>query len=599
MSKALQVQTTPSASDKIKVCIRVRPCNERENKAATNLSNKHGWRSSQNTMYQIHQSTGQVDSNSPYYTFDSIFDTNSCTEDVYNVMARDIVHSVVDGYNGTIFAYGQTSSGKTHTMKGTNDAPGIILRSISDAFRKISEAHDREFLVRVSYLEIYNENIMDLLQPSNENLKIHEDLTRGIFVGNLREECVCSVEQALYLLEQGEIRRHFGATGMNDKSSRSHTIFRLSVESRERLLDENQNQGAVRVSTLNLVDLAGSERVYHTQAEGVRLTEGGHINKSLLTLGTVISKLAEGKRGAHIPYRDSKLTRILQTALGGNSRTAIICTVTPAIMHVEETHSTLKFANRAKNITNDAHINEILNDKVIMGRMKKETDEWKDKCTELQQRIDNIEIERAMWEKEFICQQQINWQTHSQELEIHVSKRVETELDARFTTELERRISIVEDDAQIFKSQLEQERSEYGIELARIHAEMEEKMRQREQEWEKERECFKRREEELISKHNNEVKCLSSEMDEMESEYRTRCEELENEKNQLIIGHSSTEEEISKLHREIIKLKQENSDLKARYSRRISKEENSTACLREPLQSIDVNTQNRFGNPSA
>jgi len=255
----------------------------------------------------------------------------------------------------------------------------------------------------VSYAEIYNEVINDLLELSNTNLKIHEDLQRGVFVGNLKEEVTCTPEQMLYLMELGEQSRHTGETKMNERSSRSHAIFRIIIESREKVAPRTSNGNSdpddaallleessepVRVSVLNLVDLAGSERVAHTLAEGERLKEGCHINKSLLTLGTVIGKLSEGSK--HIPYRDSKLTRILQPALGGNSRTAIICTVTPAAVHSDETLSTLKFANRAKNICNKAHINEILNDQVLMKKFKKETDEWKERCSELEQTISQL-----------------------------------------------------------------------------------------------------------------------------------------------------------------------------------------------------------------
>lgn len=210
-------------------------------------------------------------------------------------------------------------------------------------------------MVRVSYIEIYKEIIIDLLNPSAQNLKIHESLEKGIYVADVKEVVVDSCKQVLQLMKQGEQNRHTSSTGVHDRSSRSHTIFRITIESRER----NDETGGVRVSNLNLVDLAGSERVCDTLAEGERLVEGSHINKSLLTLGVVIQKLAEYGDSVYIPYRDSKLTRILQPALGGNSKTAIICTITPDEKFADLTHSTLKFANRAKNITCNAHINEV------------------------------------------------------------------------------------------------------------------------------------------------------------------------------------------------------------------------------------------------
>ncbi|ORY05417.1 kinesin-domain-containing protein [Basidiobolus meristosporus CBS 931.73] len=274
----------------------------------------------------------------------------------------------MNGVNGTIFAYGQTSSGKTFTMHGTKEEPGIIPMAIEDIFRYILETPDREFLLRVSYLEIYNEVIKDLLNPENENLNIRQDPTRGVFVGKLTEAIVLSPEEVIQLMKKGESNRHVGETNMNERSSRSHTIFRMVIESRERSKESKRDSqsnvgGAVKVSSLNLVDLAGSERVGQTGAEGIRLKEGGHINKSLLALGTVIAKLAEQENDrGHIPYRDSKLTRILQPSLGGNARTAIICAITTASNFYEETTSTLKFASRAKTISNKPEVNEVLTD---------------------------------------------------------------------------------------------------------------------------------------------------------------------------------------------------------------------------------------------
>lgn len=214
--------------------------------------------------------------------------------------------------------------------------------------------------MRCSYLEIYNEVITDLLDAEKTNLKIHESLSSGIFVGGLSEEPVFDSEDALALLSKGEEHRHVGSTNINEHSSRSHTIFRMVIESKELSADNRDSYiGPLKISVLNFVDLAGSERISITGAEGVRLKEGGHINKSLLALTSVISKLSEGNDRSHIPYRDSKLTRILQPSLGGNAKTAIICALTPASEYIDESVSTLKFASRAKTIKNKAHINEV------------------------------------------------------------------------------------------------------------------------------------------------------------------------------------------------------------------------------------------------
>jgi centromeric protein E len=203
----------------------------------------------------------------------------------------------------------------------------------------LSQDPTQDFLVRCSYIEIYNENITDLLNTKNTNLKIHTNPKGGVFVADVTMPVVGTAEVAQTLITKGSASRHVGATNMNSESSRSHSIFRMLIESKDKKND------VVRVAELNMVDLAGSERQSQTQATGARLKEGANINKSLLTLGNVIAKLSTGER-SHVPFRDSKLTRILEPALGGNSRTAIICTITPAAMHSEETISTLKFATR-------------------------------------------------------------------------------------------------------------------------------------------------------------------------------------------------------------------------------------------------------------
>ncbi|KAB2608366.1 centromere-associated protein E [Pyrus ussuriensis x Pyrus communis] len=320
------------------------------------------------------------------FEFDRIFGEDCKTFEVYESKTKDIVAAAVRGFNGTVFAYGQTNSGKTHTIRGSATEPGVIPLAVRDMFDIIQEDVDREFLLRMSYMEIYNEDINDLLAPEHRKLQIHESLERGIYVAGLREEIVASPEQVLDLMEFGESHRHIGETNMNLYSSRSHTIFRMIIESRDKHEGEDiaNSCDAVRVSVLNLVDLAGSERAAKTGAEGVRLKEGSHINKSLMTLGTVIKKLSEGaeSQGGHVPYRDSKLTRILQPALGGNANTAIICNITLAQIHADETKSSLQFASRALRVTNCAHVNEILTDAALLKRQKKEIEELRAKLQE-------------------------------------------------------------------------------------------------------------------------------------------------------------------------------------------------------------------------
>lgn len=288
----------------------------------------------------------------------------------------------MEGYHGTVFAYGMTGTGKTFSMQGTASSPGVIPLAITDIFSYIRETPSREFLLRVSYLEIYNEKIHDLLSmPTNggvggavtqEEIKLREDSKRGVYASPLKEEIVQSPTQLLRVIARGDQARRTASTQFNSRSSRSHAVVQIVVESRERIVGgtaptESKRSGllpgGVRVSTLSLIDLAGSEKAAESKE---RRTEGSHINKSLLTLGTVIAKLSEnkdkdGKRSdkdaKHLPYRDSKLTRLLQGALSGNSLVSILCTIstgsagsaTTANTHTSETISTLKFASRAKN----------------------------------------------------------------------------------------------------------------------------------------------------------------------------------------------------------------------------------------------------------
>ncbi|KAJ6839211.1 kinesin-like protein KIN-7L [Iris pallida] len=362
--------------EKISVAVRFRPST-----AQNHLPDDRHWRIDDNRI-SLHRSLGTPIS-SVSFAFDHVFDQSSTNGTLYNQLTKPIIDAAVHGFNGTAFAYGQTSSGKTFTMNGSQEDPGIIHLAVKDIFHSTQMITDREFLIRVSYMEIYNEEINDLLSLGSQKLPIHESLERGIFVAGLREEIVNTAEQVFELIKLGEANRHFGETNMNARSSRSHTIFRMVIESsiKEPMSSGDvSNADAIRVSVLNLVDLAGSERIAKTGAGGVRLKEGKHINKSLMILGNVINKLSEsGRQRAHIPYRDSKLTRILQPALGGNAKTSIICTVAPEEVHVEETRGTLQFASRAKRVTNCAQVNEILTDAALLKRQKLEIEELRTK----------------------------------------------------------------------------------------------------------------------------------------------------------------------------------------------------------------------------
>ncbi|XP_043401197.1 centromere-associated protein E isoform X5 [Chelonia mydas] len=346
----------------VTVCVRMRPLIARENEASGDKIQLH-WKSENCTILQV--------DGTRTFNYDCVFHSNDSTQQVYEGVAVPIIKSAVQGYNGTIFAYGQTASGKTYTMMGSDKSMGIIPKAVQDVFKIICEIPGREFLLRVSYMEIYNETITDLLCDSRKNkpLGIREDFNRNIYVEDLIEEVVVNPEQVMEWLRKGEKKRHYGETKMNEHSSRSHTIFRMIIESRENDPANTNCDGAVMVSHLNLVDLAGSERASQTGSEGLRLKEGCNINRSLFILGQVIKKLCDDPSG-FINYRDSKLTRILQNSLGGNAKTVIICTITP--VSFDETLSTLQFANTAKRMRNTPKVNEVLDDDALLKRYRKE-----------------------------------------------------------------------------------------------------------------------------------------------------------------------------------------------------------------------------------
>ncbi|GAA52799.1 kinesin family member 3/17 [Clonorchis sinensis] len=293
------------------------------------------------------------------FTFDFVFDIQSKQADLYNKVARPIVEKVLEGYNGTIFAYGQTGTGKTFTMEGIRSVPelrGIIPNSFAHIFGAIAKAdHNTRFLVRVSYLEIYNEEVRDLLgRDQTASLDVKERPDIGVYVKDLSSFVVHSPNEMDKLMSFGNRNRVTAATNMNEHSSRSHAIYTVTLECSQ-LVEGGKT--LLRQGKLHLVDLAGSERQSKTGATGKRLQEANKINLSLTTLGNVISALVDGK-STHIPYRNSKLTRLLQDSLGGNSKTAMIANIAPSDYNYEESLSTLRYANRAKNIRNKAKINE-------------------------------------------------------------------------------------------------------------------------------------------------------------------------------------------------------------------------------------------------
>ena len=313
------------------------------------------------------------------FTFDTIFDMDSLQEDVYNITAKQAVQSVLEGYNSTIFCYGQTGTGKTYTMEGftyesKNPNRGIIQRTIQDIFNFIETTSDSntKFIIRASFLQIYNENISDLLKSDKKNLQIREDKKKGIYVDLLSEWAVRSPLDLYALLRRGGGSRTTSATYMNDVSSRSHAVFQITVEQMTTDKELNDNKAQIKVGKLNLVDLAGSERIRITGTRGQQLEESKKINKSLSCLGNVINALTDKKGKNYIPYRDSKLTRLLQDSLGGNCKTTMIATISPSEDAFSESLSTLYFAQRAKKIKNRPIINEDVNNRALIRKYETE-----------------------------------------------------------------------------------------------------------------------------------------------------------------------------------------------------------------------------------
>ncbi|KAF9464722.1 kinesin heavy chain [Collybia nuda] len=325
------------------------------------------------------------------FTFDRVFPMGTKQHEVFDYGVKDIVKDVLDGYNGTVFAYGQTGSGKTFTMMGadidSDELKGIIPRITEQIFQSIveSDAH-LEYLVKVSYMEIYLERIRDLLAPQNDNLQVHEEKSKGVYVKNLSDYYVSSAREVYEIMRTGGAARVISSTNMNAESSRSHSIFLITIQQR------NTETGAQKTGNLYLVDLAGSEKVGKTGASGQTLEEAKKINKSLSALGMVINALTDSK-AKHIPYRDSKLTRILQESLGGNSRTTLIINCSPSSYNEAETLSTLRFGIRAKSIKNTARVNAELSPLELKGLLQKANVA----NTSYQKYIAALEAELAIW----------------------------------------------------------------------------------------------------------------------------------------------------------------------------------------------------------
>ncbi|ETP05656.1 hypothetical protein F441_17789 [Phytophthora nicotianae CJ01A1] len=387
----LQQQNASDGRETVRVTVRFRPLLPKEK------SSRSAW--------TVHAETGTVEAapvsgqnarRRGVYAFDEVYDAQHSTRAIYDGLARSIARSALDGIHGSIFAYGQTSSGKTYTMQGTGlrsrrmtlvqektveteedrrpeDSDGLVQLAVKDLFDEMARRSDVEYLVRVSYLEVYNETVKDLLATGttstgkrrDSTVHIREHPVTGVFTDN-SERVVTDARGVLQALRDGEKQRAVGVTRMNERSSRSHSIFRVVIESKTRLESpvptEDDNVERVRVGCLNFVDLAGSESARAVSSGGKRLTtESGNINRSLLALSRVVVALGSSKVNQdHINFRDSKLTRILQPSLSGAARVLFVCCASPAPTYIEDTRSTLKFASRAKRIKVNASVNEVV-----------------------------------------------------------------------------------------------------------------------------------------------------------------------------------------------------------------------------------------------
>uniref|UniRef100_A0A803SR42 Kinesin motor domain-containing protein n=1 Tax=Anolis carolinensis TaxID=28377 RepID=A0A803SR42_ANOCA len=334
---------------------------------------------------------------------------------VFKCLGENILQNAFEGYNACIFAYGQTGSGKSYTMMGTADQPGLIPRLCSTLFERAQkeESEEQSFKVEVSYMEIYNEKVRDLLDPkgSRQSLKVREHSVYGPYVDGLSKLAVASYKDIESLMSEGNKSRTVAATNMNEESSRSHAVFKIILT--HTLYDVKSGTSGEKVGKLSLVDLAGSERATKTGAAGDRLKEGSNINKSLTTLGLVISALADQAAGKNknkfVPYRDSVLTWLLKDSLGGNSKTAMVATVSPAADNYDETLSTLRYADRAKNIVNHAVVNEDPNARIIR-ELREEVEKLREQLTKAEA-MKSPELKDRLEESEKLIQEMtVTWE---------------------------------------------------------------------------------------------------------------------------------------------------------------------------------------------
>ena len=369
------------------------------------------------------------------FVFDRVFDEASTQEDVFNLTVKPLVKHAISGYNATVLAYGATGAGKTFTMMGTQENPGIMSRALDELYTLIDEDLDYSHSLLISMLEIYNEEVRDLLLPKSQQkkLNIRDHKTLGPHVPGLSEVTPTSIEHAKTTLEKGINNRVMAATGANTESSRSHALFSIRIHSTPRNAGVNANE---RIAMFTLIDLAGSERVSRTSNTGLRLVEGSNINKSLLALGSCINILCKTAAShpdkavrVHVPYRDSKLTYLLKNSLGGNCKTLMISNISPSRVCYEDTLNTLQYANRAKNIKCSVQRNEmsviynISQYRKIIERVTAENTKLKEQLLSVRNGKAVAEIDRSLiLRKEKILPQYRDAMNTATDIELRIKK---------------------------------------------------------------------------------------------------------------------------------------------------------------------------------
>ncbi|XP_067338999.1 kinesin-like protein KIF13B isoform X2 [Channa argus] len=425
-----------SQTSNVKVAVRVRPLNRRERDLKTKCVVEM-----EGNQTVLHPAITNVNKSDPrnqskVFAYDYCFwsmdesqkDKFAGQDVVFQCLGESLLNNAFMGYNACIFAYGQTGSGKSYTMMGSAEQPGLIPRLCSSLFSRIvQEAREGEsFTVEVSYMEIYNEKVRDLLDPkgSRQVLRVREHKVFGPYVDGLSRLAVASYKDIESLMSEGNKSRTVAATNMNEESSRSHAVFNIILT--HTLMDLQSGTKGEKVSKLSLVDLAGSERAAKTGAAGERLKEGSNINKSLSTLGLVISALADQGAGSSknkfVPYRDSVLTWLLKDSLGGNSRTAMVATISPAGDNYDETLSTLRYADRAKNIVNHAVVNEDPNARIIR-ELREEVEKLKEQLTKAES-LKAPELKERLEESEKLIQEMtVTWEDKLRKTEAVAQER--------------------------------------------------------------------------------------------------------------------------------------------------------------------------------